>query len=77
MFLMFRMGSTDDPERTWSRDIDGFCGRLQLDPRTVKLWLVVRHVSDALAFLSHGGDRRVLDRHKEDLWSARLVRSML
>ena len=51
--------------------------RVGVDEGRVLAWLLVRLVSDALAFVSHGGSMQELETERQDLWAAQLVRSML
>lgn len=77
MFLLFRKGSTPDPERTWGDDIDRFCRRLGLDGGRVKQWLLARLAADGLSALAAGTPVEELESYQEDFWSARLVRRFL
>ena len=77
MFLLFRLGTMDDPAHAWAGAISSWCSRLGLDEQRVKEWTLVRLVTDALAFASHGGSVEELEAPRQDLWGARQVRSML
>lgn len=77
MFLLFRKGSMPSPEDDWDSAIASICTRLGLQSRRVKEWLLVRLVCDGVAYLSHGGKLDTAEARQEDLWSARLVRTLL
>jgi streptomycin 6-kinase len=76
-YLLFRKGSTPEPERTWNGDIDRFCGLVGLNADRVKRWLFVRIVDDACASLGMGMSPESLEAHQDDLWTARLVQRLL
>jgi streptomycin 6-kinase len=77
MFQLFRMGSMTDPVHDWDNTITSMSERLHLRSHRVKEWIYVRLVCDALAFLSHGGAPDIIEQRQEDVWSARVVRSLL
>jgi streptomycin 6-kinase len=77
MFLLFRKGSMSDAHEEWDGAITDFCDQLGLDAYRVKAWTFVRLISDALGALIDGETLRDLNAHQGDLWSARLVHSLM
>lgn len=76
MFLLFRKGSMSAPESELAGAIASFCALLDLDTEAVKKWMFARLVCDALASLALGATVSELEMRQEDIWSARLIRSL-